>query len=101
MHLVQLLLPLFDNKGVSFSESTMRDIREELVGHFGGVTAFSRAPALGLWSNAGEKVRDDVVLVEVMVERLDKDWWRMFRMRLETKLSQQSIVLRSFNIERL
>ena len=53
----------------------MWKIREELVARLGGVTAFSRIPAEGVWSDQGRKVRDEVILVEVMVETLDRAWW--------------------------
>jgi hypothetical protein len=72
LYIVQLLLPRFDNEGYPFPEAMMRQIREELVARFGGVTAFSRTPEEGVWSDHGRKVRDEVILVEVMVETLDR-----------------------------
>ena len=48
MHLVQLLLPLYDNSGNAFSETVFSGIRGELTEGFGGVTAFTSAPAKGL-----------------------------------------------------
>ena len=101
MHLVQLLLPLFDNDGQTFPDSTMRGIREELAARFGGFTAFSRTPAEGVWSKQGSNVRDDIILVEVMVEELDVTWWRHFREELEQRLRQQSLVVRVFSVTRL
>ncbi|HVZ27209.1 MAG TPA: hypothetical protein VG798_01000 [Rhizomicrobium sp.] len=95
---MQLLLPLFDNDGHAFSDAIMRGIREDLVARFGGITAFSRSPAEGVWSHGGEKVRDDIVLVEVMVETLDQGWWQGFGRTLERTLQQQSIVIRAFDI---
>jgi hypothetical protein len=50
MHLVQLLLPLYYNSGNAFSEM---GIRGELTERFGGVTAFTSAPAQGLWISEG------------------------------------------------
>ena len=100
MHIVQLLLPLFDNQGEPFPDATMRQIREELVARFGGVTAF-RTPAEGVWSDHGRKVRDEVILVEVMVESLDRPWWMHFRTQLEHRLRQKSLVVRTFAAERL
>ena len=101
MHVVQLLLPLFDNEGRPFPEAMMRQIREELVACFGGVTAFSRTPAEGVWSDHGCKVRDEVILVEVMVETLDRTWWAHFREELQTRLKQKSLVIRALGAERL
>ncbi len=44
-YLVQILLPERDNAGVRFAPSVMTGIRKTLSDHFGGVTAFTRAPA--------------------------------------------------------
>lgn len=101
MHIIQLLLPLFDNKGQSFPDSVMQEIREELVARFGGVTAFSRTPAEGIWSHRGRKIRDEIILVEVMAKTLDRSWWHAFRVELEAKLRQQTIVIRVFAVEQL
>jgi len=101
MYIVQILLPLFDNRGEPFSDGLMGEIREGLVAVFGGVTAFSRTPAEGVWSDHGRKIRDEIVLVEVMVQDLDPVWWRDFRIDLEKRLSQKSIVVRAFAIARM
>jgi hypothetical protein len=47
MHLVQLLLPLYDNSGNAFSETVYTGIRRELTERFGGVTAFMSARISG------------------------------------------------------
>ena len=68
MHLVQLFLPLYDAGGRRFPRALFDAVRAELTGHFGGVTAFSRAPATGLWEDDdGDVQRDEVVLVAVMM----------------------------------
>lgn len=100
MHIVELLLPLFDNEGRPFPDTQMLAIREELVGRFGGFTA-TRTPAEGVWAHRGQRVRDDIILVEVMTEELDRDWWRAFRARLEKQLRQDTIVIRTHESERL
>jgi hypothetical protein len=98
MHVVQILLPLADNDGRPFPDSLLREIREELVARFGGLTAYGRAPALGVWAHDGTRQKDDIVVVEVMVEALDEAWWRGFRERLESLLKQEKLVVRSFEI---
>src|SRR5690606_480824 len=68
----------------------------------GGVTAFTRAPATGLWEDdAGEVQRDEVVLFEVMVEQLDHGWWRAYRTRLEGRFRQDEVLVRATSVERL
>jgi hypothetical protein len=62
-NLIQILLPA--NGG---DEGVFERLAQELTAKFGGVTSFIRAPAEGLW-NAGSHIeRDDIVVIEVMVE---------------------------------
>jgi hypothetical protein len=101
MHLVQILLPLRDNAGRSYDEQLFKSINVALVAKFGGLTAFTRSPAKGTWVNAEQEQRDDVFVVEVMAENLDKGWWQSFRERLETQMDQAEIVVRTHAIDRL
>lgn len=101
MHLVQILLPLFDNEGERLPEDVYRRLREELMDRFGGLTAFSRAPAEGLWAHESGTARDDIVVVEVMAETLDRGWWAAYRGELEARFRQEAIVIRAQAIERL
>lgn len=101
MYVVQLLLPLFDNEGRRFPNAVMAEIRESLVSRFGGVTAFSRTPAEGVWSNDGRRVHDDIILVEVMATSLDRAWWREFRRQMEGKLRQEAIIVRAHEVDQL
>ena len=102
MHLVQLLLPLYDNDGRPFPASHYASVRAGLMEQFGGLTAYTRAPAEGVWSEAGGRAtRDDIVVYEVMVDRLDREWWGRFRADLERRFSQQELVARAMLVERL
>ena len=103
MHLIQLLLPVNDNDGRPYGEHTFRLINTILTRRFGGVTAFSRAPAKGAWMpEEGTRIEhDDVIIVEVMSETLDRDWWARFRRQLETDLHQKEIVIRAEEMIRL
>jgi hypothetical protein len=101
MHLIQLLLPLRTNAGLPYEDHLFRSINASLVETFGGVTAFSRAPAKGTWINADREEMDDVIVVEVMADNLDRVWWRSFRERLEAQMGQTEIVVRSHSIDRL
>jgi hypothetical protein len=77
-------------------------IRRELTEHFGGVTAFMRSPAIGLWADeTGVVRRDEVVSFEVMSETLDRDWWRGYREKLAQRFRQEEIVVRATSFERL
>lgn len=101
MHLVQLLLPLYDNEGRPFAEAGFRAVREELLEKFGGVTAYSRAPADGFWADGAGVQRDQVLAYEVMVEALDRPWWAAYRAQLERRFRQEELVVRALPIERL
>lgn len=77
-------------------------ISAELTDRFGGVTAYSRTPATGLWeARSGETVRDDVVVYEVMTDDLEATWWAAMRKRLEAAFAQDELVVRAHKIERL
>ena len=94
-YLIQILLPLLDNEGQPFPHSDYRRVRSELTERFGGLTAFTRAPAEGLWEENGETARDDIVMFEVMTSELDPAWWTRYRRRLEACFRQDSIVIRA------
>lgn len=96
MYLVQILLPLFDNDGHPFEAADYIRLRSELADHFGGVTAYTRAPARGVWKDeAGETNRDDIVIFEVMTGELDREWWTAFRRQLEVRFRQDTVIVRA------
>jgi hypothetical protein len=95
MHLIQILLPLYDNAGNTFDQELFGKVRRELTERFGGLTAFTRAPAQGLWNDEGQTKRDDIVVFEVMADELDADWWRGYRKILEKEFRQDTIIIRA------
>lgn len=102
MHLVQFLLPLRDNEGNPFPREDFGRVRAELTERFGGVTLYLRAPATGAWKDdRGEETRDEVVIVEVMAETLDRLWWREYRGELERRFRQDEVVVRALPFEAL
>lgn len=102
MHLIEIFLPLSDNGGQPFAPSLFRDVEEELLERFGGVTAHARAPAHGLWDDeARSPVADDLVILEVMTDRLDREFWSAFRARMEAEFRQDMILIRAARVEQL
>lgn len=102
MHLVQILLPVFDNAGRRFHNDLLEEVRRELTETFGGVTAYIRAPAAGAWQrDDGFVDRDQMVMVEVMIDELDVAWWDRYRGRLESRFQQDEIVIRALGARRL
>jgi hypothetical protein len=101
MHLVEILLPVSDNDGKRFPEQKFAALRQELTDLFRGATAFTRAPAQGTFEDKGKVQRDDILIFEVMTERLDRTWWASYRSKLEAEFAQDEIVVRTSPIERL
>jgi hypothetical protein len=102
MHLVQLLLPVADAKGKRFPAALYAQVTEELTERFGGLTAYARAPAAGLWEKRpGKTTRDDIVVYEVMAKELDAAWWSKYRKTLEVRFDQDDLVVRVQEIRRL
>ena len=100
MHLVQLFLPLHDNDGERFPASSVVAVRTELADAFGGVTAYQRAPATGLWEDDRDTVRhDDLVMFEVVVEALDRGWWKRYAADLAWRFRQEEIMARAIPCE--
>ena len=91
MHLIQLLLPVKSGR----AEATLAETRRELVAKFEGVTAYVRSPAKGAWVGpGGHEEHDDVVMVEVLVDALDRAWWRQYGEQLATRFGEEKIHIR-------
>ena len=101
MHMIEILLPLRDNEGRPFDGALYAKVREELVAQYGGLTAFTRSPAEGLWAEGDKHSRDEIVVLEVMTERLDRWWWQDYRAKLEKRFAQDEIFVRASEVERL
>lgn len=102
MKLVQIFLPLYDSSGKSFPAIVYVETRTALTEKFGGITTYTRSPAVGLWKEEADKtVRDEIITYEIMTEDLDKAWWDGFKLTLKQVFQQDEIVLRSWSIETL
>jgi hypothetical protein len=100
--LVQLLLPLYDNSEQRFANALFVQVMDELTDRYGGVTAYLRSPAEGSWrEGSGAVDKDEVVMFEVMVDHLDRDWWSRYRGALEQRFAQEELVVRATAMERL
>ena len=102
MHLIRLLLPLHDNNHRQFEPRQFQTIRHELTETFGGVTAFVRSPAVGLWKEDDENIsRDEVVMFEILSDQLDTNWWRTYREKLESEFRQNEILIWAAEVTKL
>jgi hypothetical protein len=99
IYLIQILLPLYDSAGAPLPRELYARVREELTGKYGGLTAFSRAPAEGLWQEGSGTKRDDIVVLGVMADQLDRAWWQGYRRDLERAFRQEAIVVRAQELD--
>ena len=102
MFVVEIFLPLKRGDGSPQPGRLFGSLRAELVERFGGLTAFTRAPAEGLWEDDAHHVeRDDIVIFEVVADDLDRGWWTALRQRLERDSGQDEILIHARAAERL
>ena len=102
MYRIQLLLPLYDNEGRAFASADFAHVRDELAERFGGVTAYTRSPAEGVWKDeAGGVARDNVVAFEVLTESLERGWWADYRAALAARFRQDELMITASEVERL
>jgi hypothetical protein len=96
VHLIQILLPLYDRQQRRVSRCVFDQTAADLAAESGGVTAYTRSPAKELWRKGqGKFMRDDIVVYEVMSRGLDKAAWRSRRKTLERSFGQDEIVIRA------
>jgi hypothetical protein len=98
MQLIEIFLPLSNNRGIRFGSQHYADVRDTLTNEFGGLTAFSRAPADGSEKTSGHERNDELIVFEVMVEELDRCWWSDYRRALEVKFEQDRILIRATHV---
>jgi hypothetical protein len=101
-HLIQILLPVHGRDGTPLPNEMFARVRVELTERFGGVTAYSRSPATGLWKRDDEAIeRDQVIMVEVVVDAFDREWWTAYREQLEVRFGQDEVLARALAMERI
>lgn len=101
MNIIQILLPLEKNDGQPQDREAFQSVRTMLTDRFGGITAYTHSPAEGVWKAEDGLDRDRVVIFEIMVETLDRDWWTDYRKELERMFEQEMIIIRAHPIELL
>lgn len=94
MFIVQILLPLYDNEGDRFDADDYIAVRTELTRQYGGLTAYSRSPADGLWETDAGVKKDEIIVFEVMVDEVKEQWWRQYRTALEKRFRQDFVLIR-------
>jgi hypothetical protein len=101
MVLIQLLLPAAPAEDGRRGDA-LKTTADELRDHFGGLTAYVRSPAEGLWTSPdGRTEFDDVVMIEVVTERFERPWWKQYAATLAIRFDQDAIHIRALPIELL
>ena len=104
MVLVQLLLPttIPGRPGSSYVPEALAMTRGELTAKFHGTTAYLRSPAKGTWAGSGGEVEhDEVVMVDIVTDRFDREWWRRYVSILAERFRQDTIHVRALPVELL
>jgi hypothetical protein len=100
--LIQILLPLRNEKGKSFPQELYTELRSELTDKFGGITIYTRSPATGLWKNEKDNIeRDMIVIYEVIADGFDRKYWQGLKVHLEDQFRQDQLIIRSMDIDLL
>ncbi|HYB95418.1 MAG TPA: hypothetical protein VEC39_10615 [Vicinamibacterales bacterium] len=101
-HLIQILLPIHMRDKTPVPAEIFARVRAELTERFGGVTAYSRSPATGLWKTPDDEVeRDQVIMIEVVVDVFDPEWWAAYREQLERWFGQEEVHARALSMVRV
>jgi len=96
MQLIEVFVPKSADSGERLSS-----FQNMLLQQFGGVTAYSRAPAKGVEVEDGKQVDDEIVILEVMTDSLDRAWWSSLRGQLERDFGQREILIRASEVQQL
>ncbi len=96
-YLVQILLPMSPQS----DKAKYQQLAQELTSRFGGVTSFIRAPAEGRWSTGATTELDDIAVIEVMTESVEREYWAGLRQRLEQAFDQDEIIIRCQSLDLL
>lgn len=96
---IEIFVPIFDSRGNRFSETIYRRIKKKLTEDFGGVTAYTQMPADGIWKDKKDReIKDQIVIYEVMVSKIDKSYWKAYKQKLQELFEQQDLVIRQSDI---
>ncbi|MEO8483909.1 MAG: hypothetical protein ABI634_16990 [Acidobacteriota bacterium] len=99
MVLVQILLPA-PGTALTVPPEDYALTRAELLKRFSGVTAYLRSPGQGNWiAPSGRADQDDIVMVEVVTDTFDREWWRGYSQVLARRFHQDAIHLRAIPVE--
>lgn len=94
MNVIEVFLPLDTGPDLPISLEAIEGLVAGLADRFGGATAFTREPADGLWKTRTSMQRDRIIIVEVVVDEVDQDFWQAYKRRLEQEFAQDEVMIR-------
>ena len=72
-----------------------------MIERYGGLTAYTRAPVVGLWKDGPKIKRDEIVIFEVMIRSVDRKWWTDYRNKLRKRFRQKEVLIRIQDVKLL
>jgi len=94
MNKYEIYLPLKYNDGKKIEPQKLKEIRQQLLAVFGGLTASSSsAPLQGTWRYRGVEFVDDIVWIEIITKEDMNDFFKNFKRRLKRALHQLDILI--------
>lgn len=102
MKLVEIYLPCRKSNGNEIEPEEFDRVEQTLTEKFGGVTAYRRTPAIGRWKRSECEVEvDDVAVIEVITDELDRHWWNGYQRELLLRFQQDELLIRVSDVELL
>ncbi|MEA2879205.1 MAG: hypothetical protein QOF14_4401 [Hyphomicrobiales bacterium] len=98
MRLVEILLPVNDNAGRAFEASKFAAVRNGKIRWRNGFHPRSRTGDQRLRRQDPAR---RYVIMEVMTDRLDQDWWAAYRQNLECEFAEDEIIIRATAMTKL
>ncbi len=90
---LEFVLPENTSKGQPFPEKLFKELNDELLAKFGGLTVYKRTPALGFWRQAKTTISQNVRVYELMLPELDETYWSTLKKTLENKFKQTEVLI--------
>lgn len=98
MHLIEIFLP----SRITMVEHLKKTCSTTFSANcLSALAAPPHAPAKGIWKDGREKAHDDIVIMQVMTDNLDRVWWQDYREALQGRLRQDEILVRSTACEKI
>jgi hypothetical protein len=102
MNEYDLFIPLCHNDGRPIEAEKLEQLRDTLLDHFGGLTAFPQ-PNKGFWRIGSTTYRDEIIIYRALASDGEgsRRFLRQLKQRLEKELEQDEILILQRDVETL